>query len=181
MASGFDRVTTIISDMQRNCASRSWTAVTVLQTYLAQIERLDSYLHVIIELTPKSLLKTAQKLDDERKATVIRSPLHGIPILVKVEYPRCSSLSRTISDDMVTQDNIATHPDLGVASTTGGCFGFVGSRVAASAPAVEEVGYPIYKASAGCMAANGWIACQGWGDYPWKGKFICESLYLGVN
>ena len=40
----------------------------------------------------------------------------------------------------ITQDNIDTHPDLGVSSTTAGAYALVGSRVFKSAPAVLRVG-----------------------------------------
>ncbi|KUJ15904.1 amidase signature enzyme [Mollisia scopiformis] len=80
----------------------------------------NPYLRAVIQLAPEALLlDTARKLDEERTSHGSRGPLHGIPILVK--------------------DNIATHPDLGVASTTGGCYGLVGSRVSSSAPAVDRL------------------------------------------
>ena len=85
MAAGLDCLTATISDIQENYTNGSWTAVSVLNSYLAQIDAHDQYLHAIIQLAPRTqLLELAQSLDEERKTSGARSPLHGIPVLVKV-------------------------------------------------------------------------------------------------
>jgi amidase len=120
MAGSFDVLTATTSDIQERYAAGTLTAVSVLEAYLSQIERHDPYLKAMIEVAPRALLiQTAQKLDEERKVSGPRSPMHGIPVLVK--------------------DNIDTHPDLGIASTTGGSFALKGSRVKANAPAIERL------------------------------------------
>ena len=84
-ATGLDCLTVTITDIQNNYANGSWTAVSVVHSYLAQIGAHNQYLHAVIELAPKTqLLDLAQSLDEERKTSGIRGPLHGIPILVKV-------------------------------------------------------------------------------------------------
>ncbi len=120
MAGSFDVLTATTSDIQERYAAGTLTAVSVLEAYLSQIERHDPYLKAVIEVAPRALLiQTAQKLDEERKISGPRSLMHGIPVLVK--------------------DNINTHPDLGIASTTGSSFALKGSRVKASALAIERV------------------------------------------
>jgi hypothetical protein len=85
MAGGLDCLTATISDIQENYTNGSWTAVSVLNSYLAQIDAHDQYLHAIIQLAPKTqLLELAQSLDEERKTSGTRGPLHGIPVLFKV-------------------------------------------------------------------------------------------------
>ena len=81
----FDPFTATISDIQEAYSSGSLTAVSVVEAYLSQIEAQNDYLHAIIALPPKSLLlKQAHELDEERKKSGPRSPLHGIPVVVKV-------------------------------------------------------------------------------------------------
>ncbi|RDW76971.1 amidase signature (AS) enzyme-5 [Coleophoma cylindrospora] len=120
MAIRFDGLTATISDLQECFANGTLTSVEVVQYYTKQIAVHNSYLHAVIALAPEAqLLETAKQLDEERKSCGSRGPLHGVPILVK--------------------DNIATHPDLGVTSTTAGCYALVGSRVASSAPVVDRL------------------------------------------
>jgi amidase len=86
-AAGLDCLTATISEIQENYANGSWSAVSVLHSYLAQIDVHNPYLHAIIELAPKTqLLELAQRLDEERKTSGVRSSLHGIPVIVKVMY-----------------------------------------------------------------------------------------------
>lgn len=85
----FDPFTATISDIQEGYSTGALSVVSVLEAYLSQIEAQNDYLHAIIALPPKSLLmKQAHELDEERKKTGPRSPLHGIPIIVKVFRPR---------------------------------------------------------------------------------------------
>ncbi|KAF2846480.1 amidase family protein [Plenodomus tracheiphilus IPT5] len=105
----FNVLTAEARDLQKLLQSGSLRSVDLIEAYLAQIQRHNGYLHTVISTVPKDmLLKTAQSLDDERLANKTRSPLHGIPILLK--------------------DNIATHPSLGV-KTTAGSLALAGSEV----------------------------------------------------
>jgi amidase len=150
MAAGFDVLTATTADIQAGYETGALTAVSVLGAYLAQIDRHEAYLHSIIELAPRSLLlETAKKLDEERQKSGPRSPLHAVPVLVK--------------------DNIDTHPDLGVESTTAGSCALRGSRPKASSPAIEKVRKLDQHAWASCLHST---AGQGWGDYSWKDKYV---------
>ncbi len=64
------------------------TSEQLVQMYLARIEAYDKQgpkLHAVITLNPKAL-ETARALDAERKAKGKRSPLHGIPIVLKDNF-----------------------------------------------------------------------------------------------
>jgi Asp-tRNA(Asn)/Glu-tRNA(Gln) amidotransferase A subunit family amidase len=54
MAAGLDCLTATISDIQENYTNGSWTAVSVLNYNLAQIDAHDQYLHAIIQVAPKT-------------------------------------------------------------------------------------------------------------------------------
>ncbi|KAH8822071.1 amidase signature domain-containing protein [Xylogone sp. PMI_703] len=171
MAAGFDCLTATIADIQDGYSAGTLTAVSVLEAYLAQIDAHQDYLKAIIQLAPKSqLLQTAKRLDEERKSSGPRSPIHGIPILVK--------------------DNIDTHPEIGVESTTGGTYALQGSRVKASAPVIER----LVKAGAIILGKtnlselmwfkgdniSGWSAVGGQGQSPYvRGGFRHDDSGAG--
>ncbi|EED21632.1 glutamyl-tRNA(gln) amidotransferase subunit A, putative [Talaromyces stipitatus ATCC 10500] len=60
-------------------------SVQLVERYLEQIERHEAYLHALISVAPKESLRAiAAKLDEEHAKGRLRSPLHGIPIIIKV-------------------------------------------------------------------------------------------------
>lgn len=59
--------------------------------YLERIREYDGYLHSVGELLPDALAQ-AEQLDREREETGPRSPLHGIPILLKDNMNVCGPL-----------------------------------------------------------------------------------------
>jgi len=64
------------------------TSEQLVKRYLARIAAFDNAgprIHAVIALNPKAL-ETARALDAERKAKGRRSPLHGIPIVLKDNY-----------------------------------------------------------------------------------------------
>ena len=82
----FDAVT--IADINAAFDSGTLTAEQLVQMCLARIEAYDRQgpsLRAVITLNPKAL-ETARALDAERKAKGRRSPLHGIPIVLKDNY-----------------------------------------------------------------------------------------------
>ena len=69
-------------------ASGRTTAVELVEAYLARIAAYDQQgpgLNTIIRLNPRALAG-ARRLDQERAAGTVRSPLHGVPILLKDNY-----------------------------------------------------------------------------------------------
>jgi amidase len=76
---------TTILELQTKMASGEMTAQSLTEYYLNRIETLDQSgpsINSIIELNP-DVLSIAKKRDEERVAGKVRSPLHGIPILIK--------------------------------------------------------------------------------------------------
>jgi amidase len=82
----FDALT--IADINKAFDTGALTAEKLVQICLARIQSYDRQgpsLHAVLTLNPKAL-DTARALDAERKATGPRSPLHGIPIVLKDNY-----------------------------------------------------------------------------------------------
>lgn len=101
-----------IAELQAAMASGAISAEALTMACLARIEALNRAgpcLNAVIEVSP-SALETAIALDTERDARGPRSPLHGIPVLLK--------------------DNIDTLDDT---ATTAGSLALLGSRPAAEA------------------------------------------------
>jgi amidase len=77
-----------ITDINAALDAGTLTSVQLVQRYLARIaayDRRGPSIHTIIALNPAAL-ETARALDAERKAKGRRSPLHGIPIVLKDNY-----------------------------------------------------------------------------------------------
>ncbi len=74
-----------ISDLQEGMKSGKFTARSLVEKYSARIDEIDKHgpaLNSVIEMNPDAL-SIAENLDHERKSKGPRSPLHGIPILIK--------------------------------------------------------------------------------------------------
>ena len=77
-----------IADINAAFDAGTLTAEKLVQMCLARIEAYDRQgpkLHAVITLNPKAL-ETARALDAERKAKGRRSPLHGIPVVLKDNF-----------------------------------------------------------------------------------------------
>jgi len=82
----FDALT--IADLGHAFESGALTSETLVQLCLARIQAYDRQgpsLRAVLTLNPRAL-DTARALDAERKAKGPRSPLHGIPIVLKDNY-----------------------------------------------------------------------------------------------
>jgi amidase len=74
-----------IADLQAGMASGKFTARSITEKYLGRIEEIDKQgptLNSVLEVNPDALA-IADALDRERKANHERSPMHGIPVLIK--------------------------------------------------------------------------------------------------
>lgn len=81
----FNVLTATVTDLEKLLNNGTLTSEIVVTEYLKQIEQNNGYLHAIIATAPKDLLlQRARFLDKERAAGRVLSPLHGIPLLVKV-------------------------------------------------------------------------------------------------
>ena len=114
----FDLNEVTIDGLSASMASGERSARSVTEAYLARIAALDRQgpaLRSVIETSPDALAQ-ADALDRERAASGPRSPLHGIPILLK--------------------DNIGTADGT---TTTAGSFALEGSRPAEDAPVARRL------------------------------------------
>ncbi|WP_414664174.1 amidase family protein [Horticoccus sp. 23ND18S-11] len=87
-AKTFDLATATVLDVQDAMTAGALTSEKLTQLYLARIAAYDQAgpkLNTIITLNPKAL-ETARALDAERKAKGPRSPLHGVPIVLKDNF-----------------------------------------------------------------------------------------------
>jgi amidase len=87
-ADSIDLDSATIADLNQAFNAGTLTAEKLVQLCLARIKAYDRQgpsLRAVITLNPKAL-ETARALDAERKAKGPRSPLHGIPIVLKDNY-----------------------------------------------------------------------------------------------
>ncbi len=87
-AAGIDIDKATILEINQAFDAGTLTSEQLTQMYLARIAAYDKQgpkLHAVITLNPKAL-ETARVLDAERKAKGKRSPMHGIPIVLKDNF-----------------------------------------------------------------------------------------------
>ncbi|KAG8725916.1 hypothetical protein FRC11_001189, partial [Ceratobasidium sp. 423] len=139
-----------IAELQLGLENGLFTSVDLVRAYLARIDQVNHAgpkLNAILE-TNTHALEQAHSLDEERKMTGKRSPLHGIPILVK--------------------DSIATSAIEGM-NTTAGSYALLGSV------APDEATVVIKLRKAGAIILGKANMCE-WsharGDLPngWSGR-----------
>jgi amidase len=74
-----------VDDIGKGFQSGRFSSKTLVEAYLARIDAIDRRgpaIHAVIEINPDAL-KVAAELDRERQSKGPRSPLHGVPVLVK--------------------------------------------------------------------------------------------------
>jgi amidase len=84
-AATLELTTASIADLQAAMEKGTLTAEALTKMYLARIEAYDEKgpkINAVLALNPKAL-EIARALDVERKAKGPRSPVHGIPVIVK--------------------------------------------------------------------------------------------------
>lgn len=81
-SSGFDYEETSVQTLQEAMTSGELSAVQITQHYLDRIAALNPQLRAVIEVNPEAL-SIAAALDVERANGALRSPLHGIPVMLK--------------------------------------------------------------------------------------------------
>ncbi|KAK3112758.1 hypothetical protein LTR53_010618 [Teratosphaeriaceae sp. CCFEE 6253] len=106
---------TTIDQLQSYMANGSLSSVQLLDCYLHRVHQTDEYINSVLELNPDAL-SIAIGLDVERECGQVRSPLHGIPFLVK--------------------DNIASKDKM---QTTAGSWALQGSVVPRDAHVVKRL------------------------------------------
>ncbi len=101
----FGLTETTISELQTKMSSGEMSAKEITVAYIKHIENLDKDLNSIIAKNPNAL-EIAEKLDAERKAGKIRSPMHGIPVLLKDNIDTIDNIPTTAGSLALT-DNYA--------------------------------------------------------------------------
>src|SRR5690606_28710407 len=71
-----------IATLQSAMSAGELSAAELSAAYLARIERLDPALHAVLEVNPQAM-DIAIALDQERAQGIVRSALHGVPVLLK--------------------------------------------------------------------------------------------------
>ena len=71
-----------LTDLHAGLTTGRFTSVALVEQYSARIATIDKKINSIIELNPDAP-SIADALDRERKQKGARSPLHGLPILIK--------------------------------------------------------------------------------------------------
>lgn len=138
--------TASIVGLQARMAAGHLTSRQLTACYLERIARLNPLLHAILETDPDAL-RTAARLDAERRAGKVRGPLHGIPVTVK--------------------DNLATRDRM---QTTAGSRALLGSKVPDDADVISS----LRRAGAVIIGKNNlseWANYRGAGGYNgWSGR-----------
>ncbi len=140
--------------LQKLMVSGKLSSRELTQAYLRRIDKLNPLLGAVIETNPNAIAIAAQR-DAERRAGIVRGPLHGIPMLLK--------------------DNIATDDSM---QTTAGSVLLLNSRVPRDATLVDrlrQAGAVILGKSnlsewanfRGFAPFNGWSARRGFTRNPY--------------
>jgi len=81
----FNPLTANALDLQELLRQGKTTSVGIVEEHLSQIDQHESTLNSFIAIAPRNdLLRSAAAFDEERSRGSVRSPLHGIPIVLKV-------------------------------------------------------------------------------------------------
>ncbi|MCP4375484.1 MAG: amidase, partial [bacterium] len=86
-----------ISELREKMSSGAYTARTITEAYLKRVEQFDKQgpaLNAVIEVNPDAPA-IADRLDTERRANGPRSPLHGIPVMLKDNIDTADSMMTT--------------------------------------------------------------------------------------
>jgi len=94
-----------ISELQQKMSTGELTSLQITESFLERIHDLDSKVNSVIELNPDAQ-SLAAELDAERAGGKVRSPLHGIPILIKDNIDTHDKM-QTTAGSLALEGNIA--------------------------------------------------------------------------
>ncbi len=105
-----------IAELQRQMGTGELTARALTELYLERIEAVDKRgpaVNAVIELNPDALA-IADALDAERRARGPRSPLHGIPLLLKDNIDTADRMMTTagslaLAGSIAAEDSFVAH------------------------------------------------------------------------
>ena len=94
-----------ISELQQKMSTGELTSLQITESFLERIHDLDSKVNSVIELNPDAQ-SLATELDAERAGGKVRSPLHGIPILIKDNIDTHDKM-QTTAGSLALEGNVA--------------------------------------------------------------------------
>jgi amidase len=83
-----------VADLRSKMRSGELSAVKLVERYTERIKRVDPKILSVVEINPDAI-RIAEKLDKEQKNGKTRSPLHGIPILIKDNIETADDMKTT--------------------------------------------------------------------------------------
>jgi len=99
-----------IAQLRESLEKGETTSYELVLSYMERIARIDKsgpYLNSVLELNPDALY-IAEAMDRERKKGKVRSPLHGIPVLIKDNINTADKM-RTSAGSLALADNFAPY------------------------------------------------------------------------
>lgn len=81
-AATFNPVELTVQDVQAGLGSGTFTSEDLVESFLARIDQYEPTYNAFISFNPNAL-ETARALDEEYQVSGARSPLHGVPIVIK--------------------------------------------------------------------------------------------------
>lgn len=99
-----------VADIQRAFKAGELTSAQLTGMYMKRIAHIDKSgpsLHSIIEINPDAL-HIAQAMDRQRQQGSVRSPLHGIPVVLKDNINTCDKM-HTSAGSLALADNYAPY------------------------------------------------------------------------
>jgi len=94
---GFELQELSLAELADGLQKRRWTSRRLAELYWGRIEAIDRrgpHLGAVIELNP-DVIRLAEQLDHERATGSPRSPLHGVPVLIKDNIGTADRMSTT--------------------------------------------------------------------------------------
>jgi len=95
---GFTLEEASIDAIQKRLESGHLTSHQLVECYVERVNTINPFMKGVIELNP-DLYKIADNLDKERRHGKVRSPMHGIPILVKDNIATADKMNTTCGSD----------------------------------------------------------------------------------
>lgn len=83
-----------IAEIQNQMKSGKLTSRRLTEMYLERIRQVDQKTRSVLEVNPDALA-IADRLDKERKNGKVRSPLHGVPVLIKDNIDTADAMMTT--------------------------------------------------------------------------------------
>jgi len=151
---GIDLDRATIPDLQRAMSSRHLSSVQLTAFYLARIAALDPRLHAVITTNPDALSQAVAS-DAHRRQHTARSPLEGIPVLLK--------------DNVDTADREGTTAgSLALVGSTPARSAFLARRLrAAGAVIIGKANLSEWANFRGLNSSSGWSAVGGQNNNPY--------------